>query len=175
MLFYVVYIGINKQMSVNSRLQPRILVIQRLLDNPAEYNSFMNCIFSAQKLNCLMDGLLLSGSGDSSALQQACYLTGGIYSRYSTSNDFSHLLLVLIDKYLSSRCTRNLLAVPVQDTVSFKASCSCHHCPIEFAFVCTVCLSLTCEVPAVDAEGNRMCRACNTAVGAPETNPNPIV
>jgi transcription initiation factor TFIIH subunit 3 len=169
-----VNVGINKQVSVNPKLQPRILVIQRLLDNPAEYNSFMNCIFSAQKLHCLMDGLLLSSNSESSALQQACHLTGGTYSRYTVGNEFSQLLLVLLHKFLASACTRKFLAIPVQDTVSFKASCGCHQRPTEFAFVCTVCLSLTCEVPAVDKNGDRVCRACNTAVAAEASNPKQL-
>ena len=137
-------------------------MVQRLLDTPAEYNSFMNCIFSAQKMGCLIDGLLLSSRIDSSALQQACHLTDGTYHRHSA--DLSQLLLVLLHKFLASQSTRKLLAAPLQDTVSFKASCVCHQRAVEFAFVCTVCLSLTCEPPPADSGGLLVCSSCNTSV-----------
>jgi transcription initiation factor TFIIH subunit 3 len=29
--------------------------------------------------------------------------------------------------------------------VDFKAACHCHQKPVEFAFMCSVCLTLTCQ------------------------------
>lgn len=68
------HIAINKlQTTFGSQVQPRILIVQMFPDDPTTYNSMMNCIFSAQKMNVLIDGLVLSNRYDSSILQvQQC-------------------------------------------------------------------------------------------------------
>ena len=43
-----------------------------------------------------------------------------------------------------------------QKTVDFRASCFCHRRPVEFAFMCSVCLALTCELP------ESSCATCGT-------------
>jgi transcription initiation factor TFIIH subunit 3 len=43
----------------------------------------------------------------------------------------------------------------VQKSVDFKASCHCHQRPVEFAYMCSVCLTLTCQ-PA------DLCEVCHT-------------
>ncbi|RYG68505.1 hypothetical protein EON64_05030 [archaeon] len=42
--------------------------------------------------------------------------------------------------------------------VDFKASCHCHKKPVEFAFMCSVCLTLLCDTPSDS------CPVCETPV-----------
>ena len=46
----------------------------------------------------------------------------------------------------------------LQKLVDFRASCFCHRRPVEFAFMCSVCLALTCDLPELS------CSTCGTAV-----------
>lgn len=161
--------AINKQLTTlgSRHLQPRVLVLQRLGDDAAAYHAIMNCLFSAQKMGVAVDGLVL-GSEDSSMLQQAAYITAGVYHRHTalpSSADYaSALLLVLIYKFLPSTSTRGLLNAPLQETISFRASCSCHKAPVEVAYVCSVCLALTCSLEHADADSVAafMCGSCKT-------------
>lgn len=49
----------------------------------------------------------------------------------------------------------------LQKLVDFRASCFCHRRPVEFAFMCSVCLALTCELPEVS------CSTCSTLARKP--------
>merc|ERR1719343_687682 len=61
-------------------IQPRVLCINASEDISSQYIPIMNCIFSAQKRNILIDSCVLTKK-DSLFLQQASYLTKGIYSK----------------------------------------------------------------------------------------------
>ncbi len=50
-------------------------------DVPMQYIPVMNAIFSAQRAEVAIDALVLSGTCESSLLQQAAHLTGGLYFR----------------------------------------------------------------------------------------------
>lgn len=128
-------------MNEDPDLRPRILVIQKSLDVSEHYIAIMNGIFSAQKKNVAVDACILTAE-HSSFLQQAAYLTGGIYYKPS---DFSGLLQYLISIYLPDPSLRKLLKLPSQDSVDFRAMCFCHREVISTAYVCPVCLSLFCE------------------------------
>ena len=43
----------------------------------------------------------------------------------------------------------------IQSSVDFRASCFCHQKAVDFAFMCSVCLSLTCDT-------NSVCLTCGT-------------
>lgn len=144
---------INRQLKINPKLQPRILTTQIGKDDSKSYNSVMNSIFSAQKIGVPVDALILSKE-DSPFLQQACLITNGIYLHPADQRDILQLLLT---HCLASLCTRYTLECPIQKIVDFKASCFCHQKSVEFAFMCTVCLALTCEETEV-------CSTCNTKV-----------
>lgn len=116
-------------------------MIQKAKDVSEHYIAIMNGIFSAQKKGVAVDACVLAPE-HSSFLQQAAYLTGGIY--YKPSNQ-SGLLQYLLSIYLPDRSTRALLKLPTQDSVDFRAMCFCHREVISTAFVCPVCLSLFCE------------------------------
>lgn len=116
----------------------------------------MNCIFSAQKIGVLVDSLVLSSSQDSSFLQQASFLTNGVYIH---SKDQNSTLQSLFYHILPSAQTRqNYLLSPLQRSVDFKASCSCHGQQVEFTYMCSVCLSLYCRVP------DTQCDTCGTLI-----------
>ena len=59
---------INKQTIKTPKLQSQIVVTQLSSDDASTYNQIMNSIFSAHKLNILMDSLVLASS-DSTFLQ----------------------------------------------------------------------------------------------------------
>jgi hypothetical protein len=61
-------------------LSPRILCLMGCPDPAAQYISVMNCLFSAQRANVVVDGCVL-GNAESAFLQQAAHLTGGLYLR----------------------------------------------------------------------------------------------
>jgi transcription initiation factor TFIIH subunit 3 len=43
--------------------------------------------------------------------------------------------------FLPPPAMRELIAVPKQDKVDFRAACFCHKTIVDIAFVCSVCLS----------------------------------
>jgi len=142
---------INRQLQLLPKLQPRLLVVQLGKDHAPSYNSIMNSIFSADKMCAPMDAVILSTS-DSHFLQQACYLTRGVYQRPLDQRD---LLQVLLTHCLPSSFSRQTLQLPVQRSVDFRAACACHKKPVEFAYMCSVCLALFCERADV-------CQVCGT-------------
>lgn len=101
----------------------------------------MNSIFSSQKLGVTIDALILSKE-DSHIMQQACFLSEGLYIKRSDLNDALQLLHM---HFLCDKNSRALLNQPVQKSIDFKANCFCHKRPVEFAHMCSVCLTLTCE------------------------------
>ncbi|KAK1945205.1 General transcription factor IIH subunit 3 [Phytophthora citrophthora] len=132
---------INRAINEEPDLRPRILVVQKSPDVSEHYIAIMNGIFSAQKKNVAVDACILA-TEHSSFMQQAAYLTGGIYYK---PNDHSGLLQYLISIYLPNPSMRKLLKLPSQDSVDFRAMCFCHREVISTAYVCPVCLSLFCE------------------------------
>lgn len=143
---------INRQVLPTPGLQPRILVSQLSRDHAPSYNNVMNSIFSADKLGVPIDALVLRTAEDSHFLQQACYMTRGIYQRPVDQRD---VLQLLIGHCLPSTSTRQLLNAPFQKVVEFKASCFCHKKAVEFAYMCSVCLALTCKK-------TEACETCGT-------------
>ena len=89
----------------------------------------------------IVDAIILSKE-TSHFLQQACLITNGIYQQ---PQDQKHFLSILQTHFLPSASTRTVLETPIQKSVDFKASCFCHQKTVEFAFMCSVCLTLTCE------------------------------
>eukprot|EP01039_Chlorochromonas_danica_P007270 gene7270-8043_t len=149
----------QEQEGVGSRTQARVLLLQFDKDRPQNYNALMNCIFSAQKMEVVVDALLCS-SFDSHLLQQVCFLAEGLYVRHGDGGDLAAMLTTY---FLADRKTRQLLSNPSQKMVDFKASCHCHQKPVEFAHMCSVCLSLLCTVPS------DMCPVCETPLRIPHS------
>jgi len=135
----------------------RILAIQASPDVSAQYISFMNAIFSAQRHDVVIDACLVGGS-HSSLLQQACQLTGGIYTRPARPAVLVEYLLTI---YTGDTYSRSFLMQPQAHDVDFRASCFCHKRAIDLGFVCSVCLSIFCEVL-------QECSTCGTVFHAAE-------
>jgi transcription initiation factor TFIIH subunit 3 len=117
-----------------------------------------------------------TGSGSTNAtvfLQQASDATGGIYLPFtfppspipsSSSTPPSQkllasqaLLTTLLTPLLPSPQTRTHLTSPTQINIDFRAACFCHRRVIDLGYVCSICLSIFCEVP----EGGE-CLTCGT-------------
>eukprot|EP01112_Ceratiomyxa_fruticulosa_P009346 TRINITY_DN2435_c0_g1_i1.p1 TRINITY_DN2435_c0_g1~~TRINITY_DN2435_c0_g1_i1.p1 ORF type:complete len:301 (-),score=56.10 TRINITY_DN2435_c0_g1_i1:204-1106(-) len=124
-------LGVTKQ---------RILVITLSNDVSAQYIPVMNCIFSAQRQNIVVDGCVLGNP--SIFLQQATSLTGGIYLEPNSELSLSQYLVTV---FLPDIETRKFFKTPHQKTVDFRASCFCHKNSLTIGHVCSVCLSIFCK------------------------------
>ena len=136
-------------------IKPRILICKCSNDVSSQYISIMNCIFSAQKINIVIDAIVLNSSDvmksmnnnndsknnneySSSFCEQACYLTDGIYSKLKQKRGLlQHLLMV----YLSSIETRKHLTKPKNIKIDLKTTCFCCQKKIDMGYVCPICLS----------------------------------
>ncbi|THH08272.1 hypothetical protein EW146_g9048 [Bondarzewia mesenterica] len=132
-------------------VSPRILILSVSPDLSTSYIPVMNSIFSAQKLKIAIDVCKVYGT-DTVFLQQAAHLTGGSYIYLERRDAF---LQYLIMSFLPPPSIRDVLAVPKQDKVDFRAACFCHKNIIDIGFVCSVCLSIFCAPVPV-------CTTCRT-------------
>ncbi|EFJ52198.1 hypothetical protein VOLCADRAFT_79384 [Volvox carteri f. nagariensis] len=117
-----------------------------------QYIPVMNAIFSAQRAEVLLDAVVLA-TEDSSFLQQAAHLTGGLYFKPAGAGA---LLGLLLNYFVCDTSTRKQLDVAQELGVDFRASCFCHKYVIETGYVCSVCLSIFCQP-------SRACSTCGTA------------
>ena len=102
----------------------------------------MNCVFAAQKLDILVDTVMLSASGsDSMVLQQASHLTGGFYLRPDAAT-VRALGQYLVTSVLPNRHMRQHLTPPKQKAPDPRALCFETQQPIEMGFACSVCLAV---------------------------------
>ena len=145
---------INRDIQKNPNIQPRMLILNITQDIPSTYSPVMNCIFSAQKLGAQVDAIIFSAKA-SPYLQQACFLTGGIYLH---PDDQREHLQLMMTHCLPSNAMRKVLRAPMQKSIDFRASCFCHGKPLHFAYMCTVCLSLFCD-DTMDT-----CMICDTQI-----------
>ncbi|KAG5031377.1 hypothetical protein JHK85_015359 [Glycine max] len=82
------------------------------------------------------------GSNNSAFLQQASYITGGIYYKPPQLDGLYQYLSTVFATDLHSRA---FLRLPKSVGVDFRASCFCHKQTIDMGYVCSVCLSIFCE------------------------------
>ncbi|TVU33556.1 hypothetical protein EJB05_25381 [Eragrostis curvula] len=121
--------------------QPRILCLQGSRDGPEQYVAVMNSIFSAQRSMVPIDSCIV-GTQDSAFLQQASYITGGVYLKPQELNGLFEYLAAVFATDLHSR---TFLRLPKTLGVDFRASCFCHKKTIDMGYVCSVCLSIFCK------------------------------
>ncbi|MCO5607008.1 hypothetical protein L7F22_061199 [Adiantum nelumboides] len=124
-----------------SHPQPRILCLQCKSDAPQQYVAVMNAVFSAQRSMIPIDTCIV-GNEHSAFLQQAAYITGGVYMKPSLPEGIFQYLTVVFATDLHSR---RFLQLPRPAGVDFRASCFCHKKTIDMGFVCSVCLSIFCK------------------------------
>ncbi|CAK8566399.1 unnamed protein product [Lathyrus sativus] len=137
--------------------QPRILCLQGSPDGPEQYVAIMNAIFSAQRSSVPVDSCFIdsSNSGNSAFLQQASYITGGIYYKPPQLDGLFQYLSAVFATDLHSRA---FLRLPKSLGVDFRASCFCHKKTIDTGYVCSVCLSIFCE-------HHDKCSTCSSVFG----------
>ncbi|KAJ4804610.1 Basal transcription factor complex subunit-related family protein [Rhynchospora pubera] len=121
--------------------QPRILCLQGSPDGPEQYVAVMNSIFSAQRLMIPIDSCIV-GAQHSAFLQQASYITGGVYLK---PQQLDGLFQFLAAAFATDLHSRNFLRLPKPAGVDFRASCFCHKKTIDMGYVCSVCLSIFCK------------------------------
>ncbi|RMD43592.1 hypothetical protein DV735_g1520, partial [Chaetothyriales sp. CBS 134920] len=173
------------------QLQSRILLVSvsPSTDLANQYIPIMNAVFACQRLNIPIDILQIRLPGKAEAggkptvfLQQASDATSGIFITFmlpsassfnGKSNSSSSesiktaasqsLLTYLLTAFVTSPSTRELLTPPTAINVDFRAACFCHRRVIDLGYVCSICLSIFCEVPP---EG--VCLTCGNKLQIPE-------
>eukprot|EP00732_Lithocolla_globosa_P002017 Lithocolla_globosa_v1_NODE_1181_length_2804_cov_32.701346.p1 type:complete len:281 gc:universal NODE_1181_length_2804_cov_32.701346:2739-1897(-) len=125
-------------------IKPRFLVVScyQTSQDTQQHIPIMNCIFSAQKAAIPIDIVAL-GNEDSTFLQQAAYITQGIYIRPDSTDTLFQQLLSL---FVIDRHNRQFFKMPHSlQEVDFRAACFCHKRIIDVGLVCSVCLSISCH------------------------------
>jgi len=132
---------------------PRVMVLSATTDLPSQYIPVMNCIFSFQKAEVLIDSFVVA-HGDCALLQQAADITRGVYLRpeLSSLSSKGSLLAWFMSCFLADRLTRyvdgdsetktTFLRLPRPQSVDYRASCFKTGQAIRIGFVCSVCLSI---------------------------------
>ncbi|KAI0384656.1 transcription factor Tfb4 [Hypomontagnella monticulosa] len=147
-------------------LHSRILVLSVSDSEPAQYIPTMNAVFAASHARIPVDTLSLHGTP--TFLQQAAFITSGTF--LSAASNPRGLLSYLMFGFLADAEARKSLVAPTQDSVDFRAACFCHRNVVDTGFVCSICLSIFCEVPR-DAE----CLTCGTKLALGNYGAKPAV
>ncbi|CAH1800590.1 unnamed protein product [Owenia fusiformis] len=140
----------EREKTGSDNLAARILVVKGAEDNPGQYLSFMNTVFTAQKLGVVIDSCVLEH--DSGLLQQASDITGGVYLALPSQRA---LLQYLLWVFLPEPRVRSQLSLPQAQRVDYRAACFCHRTLIDIGYVCSVCLSIFCKFTPI-------CSTCQT-------------
>ncbi|WOL19129.1 general transcription and DNA repair factor IIH subunit TFB4 isoform X1 [Canna indica] len=141
--------------------QPRILCLQSSPDGPEQYVAVMNSIFSAQRSMVPIDSCVM-GVQHSAFLQQASYITGGVYLKPQHLDGLFQYLSAVFATDLQSR---SFLQLPKPAGVDFRASCFCHKKTIDMGYVCSVCLSIFCK-------HHKKCSTCGSEFSQAPSDPN---
>lgn len=143
------------------RLRPRLLVLKRAADVPGEYIAFVNATYSLQRFRTPIDSIQFgvapaesaadAGGGRGTALtrsvflQQAAHLTEGVHGT-PRGEENRALFQFMVTLFLPDTEMRSLLLYPPRTEVDLRASCFCHHRHVSLAWVCSVCLSVWCDL-----------------------------
>ncbi|KAK5997302.1 General transcription and DNA repair factor IIH subunit tfb4 [Cladobotryum mycophilum] len=146
-------------------LKGRIVVISVSDSEPSQYIPIMNAVFAAAHAQVAIDTIALAG--DPTFLQQACFNTNGIFLQASNPQG---LLTYLMFGLIPDTEARQSLISPTHDTVDFRTACFCHGKVIDTGFVCSICLSIFCEVPE-----NSECLTCGTKLALGSYGAKPAV
>ncbi|XP_065621281.1 general transcription and DNA repair factor IIH subunit TFB4 isoform X1 [Quercus suber] len=138
---------------------PRILCVQGSSDGPEQYVAIMNSIFSAQRSMVPIDSCYI-GSNNSAFLQQASYITGGVYQK---PQQLDGLFQYLSTVFATDLHSRTFLQLPKSVGVDFRASCFCHKKTIDMGYICSVCLSIFCK-------HHKKCSTCGSVFGQAQSD-----
>ena len=133
-------------------VRARVLVISVSDSEPSQYIPTMNAVFAASHSQIAIDTLALSGNA--TFLQQASFITNGVFL---AADHRQGIITYLMMGFLADAATRMNIVAPTHHTVDFRAACFCHGRVVDMAFICSICLSIFCEVP----EGAE-CLTCGT-------------
>ncbi|KAI3324006.1 transcription factor Tfb4 [Xylariaceae sp. AK1471] len=147
-------------------LHARILVLSVSQSEPAQYIPTMNAVFAASHARIPIDTLSLYDAP--TFLQQAAFISGGIF--ISAVSNPRGLLSYLMFGFLADVEARKSLVTPTQDSVDFRAACFCHRKVVDTGFICSICLSIFCEVPE-----NAECLTCGTKLALGNYGAKPAV
>ncbi|KAI0469403.1 TFIIH subunit Tfb4/p34 [Xylaria cf. heliscus] len=147
-------------------LHARILVLSVSRSEPAQYIPTMNAVFAASHARIPVDTLSLYDAP--TFLQQAAFITGGIF--LSAAANPRGLLSYLMFGFLADADARSALVTPSMDSVDFRAACFCHRDVVDTAFVCSICLSIFCDVP-----DGAECLTCGTKLALGNYGAKPAV
>ena len=95
----------------SAKLRSRVLIFSICPDQSSSYVSMMNGIFSTQKQSIPVDACVLTDT-DSLFLQQASYLTKGVYGRVPLQNQHALLQYLMVSAMadcLRPSCARRLI------------------------------------------------------------------
>ncbi|KAF9877814.1 transcription factor tfiih subunit [Colletotrichum karsti] len=157
--------GTRTTSSALSRLRARIFILSVSDSEPVQYISTMNAVFAAAHSQIPIDTLALSG--DATFLQQASYITDGTFMQATSPRG---LLSYLMFAYSADAEARSSLIPPTHHTVDFRAACFCHGRVVDTGFVCSICLSIFCDVPE-----NSECLTCGTKLALGSYGAKPAV
>ncbi|KAG6020172.1 hypothetical protein E4U19_006630 [Claviceps sp. Clav32 group G5] len=146
-------------------IKARILVLSVSDSEPSQYIPTMNAVFAASHAQVAIDTLSLCG--DATFLQQACFNTNGTFLVASNPQG---LLTYLMFGLIADTEARQSFITPTHDTIDFRAACFCHGKVVDMGFVCSICLSIFCEVPP-QAE----CLTCGTQLALGKYGSKPAV
>ncbi|KUI67099.1 RNA polymerase II transcription factor B subunit 4 [Cytospora mali] len=185
----------NPQAGILTGLHARIVVVSVSESSPAQYIPTMNAVFAASHAGIPIDILSLHGSA--TFLQQASYITRGTFLEATNPQGLLTYLLFGFASSIASTATvmatktntagqvggtehgdggggggagLNQLISPSTVSVDFRAACFCHRRVIDSGFVCSICLSIFCEVPQ-DAE----CLTCGNKLALGKYGAKPAV
>lgn len=169
-------------------LHARILVVSVSESSPAQYIPTMNSVFAASHAGIPIDILSLHGSAtflqQASYITRGTFMEAAspqgllTYLLFGFASSISSAKTVMTTTSNTGGTTKhddedhhgggggggggagmNQLVSPSTVSVDFRAACFCHRKVIDTGFVCSICLSIFCEVPQ-DAEcltcGNRL-------------------
>ncbi|KAG6039911.1 hypothetical protein E4U41_001818 [Claviceps citrina] len=146
-------------------MKGRILVVSVSDSDPAQYIPTMNAVFAASHAQVAIDTLSLCG--DATFLQQASFNTNGTFL---VASEPQGLLTYLMFGLIADTEARQLLIMPTHDSIDFRAACFCHGKVVDTGFVCSICLSIFCELPP-----NAECLTCGTNLALGNYGAKPAV
>ncbi|KAF3766514.1 transcription factor Tfb4, partial [Cryphonectria parasitica EP155] len=171
-------------------LHARILVLSVSDSSASQYIPTMNAVFAASHAGIPID--ILSLHGAPTFLQQASYITRGTFLEATSPQGLLTYLMFGFASAIDSRQTVTTtttgagqagtraaidgatgleqLVSPSTTNVDFRAACFCHRKVIDTGFVCSICLSIFCEVPE-DAE----CYTCGNKLALGRYGAKPAV
>ena len=125
----------------------RAVVLKLDDDVPEQYNAIMNCIFSAQRHDVVVDACVLSPQ-TSVFMKQAVHLTKGVFLHLANKAGQPDFVVDLLAVFAPSpQCRRDHLRTPLLEETDFRAACFCHDPPQvkHTGFVCSVCFAVYCD------------------------------